>query len=98
MLTTVGVFFIELPREMAIVFVVLMLLVFLTRNYVLSMNLSLFSVPVSAWFLEGEWMYVGFWSILALMMLFNFRRAAREAMNRTGSKRDLLDELLHRKR
>jgi glycerol-3-phosphate acyltransferase PlsY len=98
LLTTVGVFILELPREMLVVLAIVVLLIAITRNVVLSMNLSLLSVPISAWFLEGEWLYVGFFGVLALMMMYNFQPTAREAAASVGTRKNLINELLRHRR
>jgi len=98
LLTSVGALIMELPWEMLIVLGVLLMLIAATRTFVLSMNLSLFSVPVSAWLLEGELLYVGFWGALAVMMACHFRPTAREAEMGAGGKANLLAGLLRRTR
>ena len=93
---TIGALAILLPWELLIVIGLLLLLTAIIRNLVLSVNISLFSVPVSAWILQGEWLYVGFSVILIFMMVLNFVPTARAALTSAGSRKNLVAELLRR--
>lgn len=93
---TIGALAILLPWELLIVIGLLLILWAIIRNLVLSVNISLFSVPVTAWILEKEWLYVGFSLILMVMIVINFVPTARAALTRAGSRRNLVAELLRR--
>jgi len=93
---TIGALAILLPWELLIVIGLLLILTAITRNFVLSVNISLFSVPISAWFLEREWLYVGFCIILIIMLVLNFIPTARAALAKSGNKESLLAEVLRK--
>ena len=93
---TIGALSVLMPWELLIVIGLLLILKVVTRNLVLSVNISLLSVPISAWFLEREWLYVGFSVIVMIMLVLNFIPTARGALARTGSRKNLFDELLRR--
>ncbi len=95
---TVGVLIIVLPWEFLIFIPVFFVLYAITRNIVLSTNIALFSVPVSAWFLEKEWLYVLFCLILIVMLVLNFIPAARAALVKAGGRQRIVDELLRREK
>jgi hypothetical protein len=85
-----------LPRELLIVIGTIVILIALTRSVVLSANLGLLTAPFSALLLEGDWLYVGFFVVLALMMILNFLPTARAALESAGSTRNLVADLLRR--
>ncbi len=93
---TIGVLSVLMTRELVIVLGIMLVLTVITRNPVLSLNISLLSVPVSAWFLAKSWLLVVFSIILLLMMVLHFLPTARAAMVKAGSKENLLAELLRR--
>ncbi len=93
---TIGALAILLPWELLIVLGLMLILTAITRNPVLSVNISLLSVPVSAWFLEKSWMYVVFMLIVLLILVLNFIPIARAALAKAGSKENLSAELLRR--
>lgn len=95
---TVGVLIIVLPREFLIFIPVLFVLYVITHNIVLSTNIGLFSVPVSAWFLEKEGLYVLFCLILIVMLALNFIPTARAALVKAGSRQKIIDGLLRREK
>ena len=93
---TIGALAILLPWELLIVIGLLLILTAITRNLVLSVNISLLSVPISAWFIEKEWLYVGFCIVLIIMLVLNFIPTARAALAEAGSKENLFAKLLRR--
>lgn len=93
---TIGALAILLPWELLIVIGLLLILTAITRNLVLSVNISLLSMPISAWFLEREWLYVGFCIILIIMLVLNFIPTARAALAKSGNKENLLAEVLRK--
>ncbi len=96
--TTIGVLSVLLTKELLIVFAITILLIVVTRNPILSTNISLLSVPVSAWFVEKSWFLVVFSIILLLMIVLHFLPTARAALARAGSKEKFFAELLRRDR
>ncbi len=95
---TIGALAIIMPWELLIVIALLLVLKVITHNLVLSVNISLLSVPISAWFLEKEWLYVGFCIILIVMLVLNFMPTARADLAKARSRQNLFDELLRREK
>jgi glycerol-3-phosphate acyltransferase PlsY len=93
---SIGMMGLLLPRELLIVIGTIVILIALTRSVVLSANLGLLTAPFSALLLEGDWLYVGFFVVLALMMILNFLPTARAALESAGSTRNLVADLLRR--
>ena len=93
---TIGALAVLLPWELLIVLGLMLILTVITRNLVLSINISLFSVPLSAWFLEKEWLYVGFAIVVMIMLVLNFIPTARAALVKAGNRTNLVDETLRR--
>ncbi len=92
--TTLGVLSVLMTRELLIAFALTLLLVVITRNPVLSVNISLLSVPVSAWLLEESWLLIVFSILLALILVLHFIPTSRAALVKAGSRENLLAELL----
>ena len=67
-----------------------------TRNLVLSTNLGLLSVPISAWFIGKSWWLVGFCIVVALMLVVHFIPTAKKALVKAGNKENLTRELLRK--
>ncbi|HEX76558.1 MAG TPA: glycerol-3-phosphate acyltransferase [Dehalococcoidia bacterium] len=93
---TIGVLAFLLPWELLIVIALLLVLTAITRNLVLSVNISLLSVPISAWFLETEWMYLGFCLVLIVMLVLNFIPTAKAALVKAGTGKNLVNDLLRK--
>jgi glycerol-3-phosphate acyltransferase PlsY len=94
--TTIGVLAIVMPWELLIVIALILIFTVITRNVVLSVNISLLSVPVSAWFLEKSGPFVAFSVVLLLILVLNFLPTFRAALAEAGSKENFLNELLRR--
>ncbi len=94
---SIGVLAVLMHQELLIALAITLLLTVVTRNPVLSLNISLLSLPVSAWFLGKSWQPVVFTMALIVMMVINFYPGAREALTRAGSKENLFAELLRKK-
>jgi glycerol-3-phosphate acyltransferase PlsY len=95
---TIGALAIIMPWELLIVIALLLTLKVITRNLILSVNISLLSVPISAWFLEKEWLYVGFSIIVMIMLVLNFIPQIKADLARAGSCKNLFNELLRREK
>lgn len=93
---TIGAMAIIMPIELLIVIGLLLILKVITRNLVLSTNLALLSVPISAWFIDKSWLLVVFSLVTALMLVLNFIPTARAALNKAGNKENLTRELLRK--
>ncbi|MFC1988168.1 glycerol-3-phosphate acyltransferase [Chloroflexota bacterium] len=95
---TIGALSILMPWELLIVLGLMFILTVITRNPVLSLNISLLSLPVSAWFLENSWLPVIFTLLLILIMVLNFIPTARAALAKAGSRENLFAELLRKRK
>ena len=93
---SIGVLSILLTRELLLVLGLMLIITVITRNPVLSLNISLISLPVSSSFLENSWLPVVFTMLVILIMVLNFIPTARAAMVKAGSKENLLADLLRR--
>ncbi len=96
--TSLGVLSLLMTRELLIALAITVLLIVLTHNVILSVNISLLSVPVSAWFLEKSWPFVVFPIVLLLMMILHFLPTARAALVKAGGREKLFAELLRSKK
>jgi len=95
---SIGALALLLPWPLLIVLGLMGLLTLITRNPVLSLNISLLSLPVSSWFLEKNWMPVVFSVILILIMVINFIPTARAAMFKAGNADNLRKDLLRKEK
>ena len=93
---TFGALAIIIPWELLIVIGLLLILWVSTRNLVLSVNIALLSVPISAWFLAKSWLLVGFSLVVAVMLIIHFLPAAKAALVKVGNKKNLTRELLRK--
>ena len=94
--TTIGVLAVLMPWELLITLAITLILVIFTRNPVLSINIGLISVPLSAWLLEKSGLLVSFTIIVLLMLVLHFLPTAATAVAKAGSKQNFLNELLRR--
>ena len=94
---TIGVLAVIMSRELLIAVAIAFLLLVITRNGVLSLNISLLvSVPVSAWLLGKPLPYIIFPLVLAVILILHFIPTARAAFDKAGSKENLGAELMRR--
>ena len=91
---TIGVLSLVMTRELLIILGIMLILTVITHNPVLSLNVSLLSLPISGWFLEKSWLAVIFSVLLLLMMALHFLPTAREALTKAGSRGKLVAELV----
>ena len=96
--TSIGVLSLLMTRELLIIIAIIIVFIVITRNTVLSVNISLLSLPVSAWFLEKSWPFVIFSIVLLLILVLNFLPTARAAFAKAGSRENFFAELLRRKK
>ncbi len=92
----VGVLAMLMPWALLIVLGIMIILTLFTRNPVLSLNISLLSLPVSSWFLERTWLPVVFSIVLIVIMVLNFVPTVRAALSKAGNAQNLRAELLRR--
>jgi glycerol-3-phosphate acyltransferase PlsY len=93
---TIGVLAILMPWALLVIFGIMFILTAITRNPVLSLNIGLLSMPVSAWFLEKSWLPVVFSIVLIIILVLNFIPIARTALVRAGSGKNLAAQLLRK--
>jgi glycerol-3-phosphate acyltransferase PlsY len=94
--TTLGVLVMLMTQELFLALAVTLILVVLTRNIVLSVNLSLLSVPISAWFLGKSWLSIVFPIVLVVVMLLHFFPRIVADFTRTGGLGNFVAELTRR--
>ncbi len=94
---TIGVLAMVMPWALLVILGIMLILTVITRNPVLSLNIGLLSMPVSAWFLEKSWLPVVFSIVLIIMLVLNFIPTARAALAKAGSEKTLLTQLLRQK-
>lgn len=95
---TIGTLIILMPLELGIFCALLLILWTITRNLILSVYISMVSVPVSAWFLLKDYRYTGYGIVLILLLVFAFLPTAKAALVKAGGKGNLFAELLRRER
>ena len=96
--TSIGVLSIVMTWELLLALALVVLLVVFTRNPVLSLNISLLSVPVTASLLGKPWIFVVFAIVLLLILIINFIPTARAALVKAGGGENLFADLFRRKR
>lgn len=94
--TTIGVLAFLMPMELLIALAITLIFVAITRNPVLSINIGLISVPLSAWLLEKSGVLVTFSLIILLILVLHFLPTLMTAVAEAGSKQNLVNELLRR--
>jgi glycerol-3-phosphate acyltransferase PlsY len=95
--TTLGVLAMLMTRELLIALAITLVLFVLTRNIILSVNLSLLSVPISAWwFTEKSWLSIVFPILLVVVMMLHFFPRIVADFTRTGGLGNFIAELTRR--
>ena len=94
--TTIGVLAILMPRELLIVFAITIILIVITHNTILSVNISLLSAPLSAWLLGKSGLLVTFSIIILLIIILHFLPTAKAALVKAGGKESFFAELLRK--
>lgn len=96
--TSLGVLAFIMTWELLIALAFVVLFVVFTRNPIFSINLSLLTVPISAWLIEKEnhMIFVAFSIVLLLILILNFIPTFRTAIAKAGSRGYLFAELLRR--
>lgn len=99
--TTIGVLTMVMPKELGIVLILTLLLILVTHNPILSVNMSLLTVLVSLWFLEGteaRFAFFIFSVIVALILVLHFLPDIRKDIAKAGNKENFLRELFRRRK
>lgn len=94
--TTIGVLAVIMTTELLIAIAIILILVIVTRNPILSVNISLVSVPLSTWLLGKPWIFILFAFALIIMMIINFIPTARDALVKAGGTDKLFADLFRR--
>ncbi|UCH42895.1 MAG: glycerol-3-phosphate acyltransferase [Dehalococcoidales bacterium] len=94
----IGVLAILMTRELLLAFALTIVILFFIRNPILSVNISLLTVPLTGWYMEKSWLLVIFTVVLLLVMVLHFVPTARAALKKAGSWDNLIDELLRREK
>jgi glycerol-3-phosphate acyltransferase PlsY len=92
----VGVLAVLVPWSLLIVFGIMGILTLFTRNPVLSLNISLLSLPLSSWLLDREWLLVAFTITIIILMILNFVPTAKAAVEDAGGMKYLVRQLLRK--
>ena len=87
-----------MTREVLIAILVALLIIAITRNPILSINISLLgTIPIAGGLLPKPYpwyIYVGFSLILILILVLNFIPTMKKAMAEAGSKEKLTADLM----
>jgi len=94
--TTLGVLAMLMTQELVLALAVMLLLWLITRNLILSVNLSLLSVPISGWFTDKSWLSIVFPILLVILMLLHFFPRIVADFTRTGGLVNFIAELTRR--
>jgi len=94
--TTLGVLAVLLTRELGIAVALILILVVITRNLILSVNISVVSLPIIAWLLGEPWQFIIYPIVLVVVMLLNFAPVIKNDMVQAGSTENFIAELLRR--
>ncbi|MFC2010602.1 glycerol-3-phosphate acyltransferase [Chloroflexota bacterium] len=93
--TAIGVLSLLTTRELMIAFAISLLILAISRNPVLSANISLlFMVPISALFFKESWLVFIFLLGLMLMLVLHFLPTAKAALAKAKNKEALLADLM----
>lgn len=94
--TTIGILLMLMTTEVLIAIAVALLILAITRNPILSINISLLlTIPIAGGIMNDPWwLYVTFALVLIAILVLNFIPTMRAAMNKAGSKEQMTAELL----
>jgi len=95
---TLGVLLFILPVEMLVAICITLMLWALTRNVVLSFNLSLLSVPVTGLLFTHSWIYFVYPFLLVILMLLHFGPVINAEIRRTNNPHKLFADLFRRRK
>ena len=95
--TTLGILAILMPRELLIVFAIVLIPLIITRNAALSIAIGLISLPVSTWLLEKSGPLVAFSLFLLLIIGLKSLPTAIAIWTETEHKKELIFSQWQRK-
>lgn len=90
---TLGVLAVLMPWDLMIALAIAVLIMIYSRNPVLSINISLLTIPFTAWFLEQSLPLLAFSLLLALILILHYLPTAKAALAAAGSRENLATEL-----
>jgi glycerol-3-phosphate acyltransferase PlsY len=91
--TAFGVLLFVLPWEILIAVCITLLFWAVTRNVILSLNLSLLSIPVTAWIFIHSWVYIAYPLIIVALMLIHFGPVIAAEIHGASTSRELFSDL-----
>jgi acyl phosphate:glycerol-3-phosphate acyltransferase len=94
----VGVLAIQMTRELACALVLTIILVFITRNVILSLSLALLSLPLWALYFQLPWWLVIYPLVILLVMFVHFVPNIKAEIKKAGTPANLITSLLRRGR
>jgi len=94
--TSIGVLAVTMYFELLVAIGLLIILVLITRNFVLAANIAVVSTAIWGWFFEQAWWGVLFPVVLVLVMGVHFLPNIKGDMAEAGTKRNLLAKLTRR--
>jgi len=92
-----GVLLVLMTREVLIAIAITILIIAITRNPVLSVNIALFfTIPIAGGLMHAgmAWAYVTFALILIVIMVFNYIPTFKIALAEAGSREKLIAQLM----
>ena len=94
--TTLGILFMLMTREVLIAVLVALVVLSITRNPILSINLSLLgTIPIAGSLMHDSWyIYLGFSLVLIAILVLNFLPTMKTAMANAGSSGNMTAELM----
>jgi glycerol-3-phosphate acyltransferase PlsY len=96
--TTIGVLAFLMLRDVAIAFSFAVIFIFMTKNIILSANLSVILIPFLLWWNREPWYVVVYPILLLIIMFIHFLPNIIAEYKKAGSLRNLLAGLLLRNR
>ena len=94
--TAIGVLVVLLPRETLAALSAALILIVVTKNVLLSVNVSLLSTPLWAWFFFRPWWLAVYPLVIAVVMFGHFLPNVMAEVRKAGSFDKLMGSLIHR--
>ncbi len=96
--TTIGVLSFLMLRDVTIALSFALIFIFMTRNIIFSVTLSVILIPLFLWWNREPWYVIVYPILLIIVMFIHFLPNIIAEYRKAGSLRNLLAELLLRKR
>ena len=88
--TTMGVFLALVPREFAISFAIMAIVVIITSNFRLGIAIGLAFLPLIIWQFNGSGMLIAYSLVLSLFLIIRTLTSLRSAMTDIGNRKGLI--------